>query len=155
MGRNYVVEILVDRLGPGSAPVYESDPDEEWYYLDGDGRTWKTFSGKRCHAPEFELAGPTQQSVVRQVERAIATICLLQEHGGTVVLAIRSFHQVQGPEMAAWELTGSLIITKKSPRELGVVGSERMDGLPAHMVVDDFTMRHLDYMEDVEEVHET
>lgn len=155
MGRPYYVEILIDRLGPGSAAVYESDPDEEWYYLDGDGRTWKTFSGKRCHAPEFELAGPMQQSVVRQVERAIATICLLQEHGGTAVLAVRSFHRVQGPEMAAWELTGSLIITKKSPRELGVVGSERMEGLPAHMVVDDFTMRHLDYMEEVEEVHES
>jgi hypothetical protein len=154
MGRNYVVEVLVDRLGPGSAAVYDSDPDEEWYYLDADGRTWKTFSGKRCHAPEFELAGPTQQSVVRQVERAIATICLLQEHGGTAVLAVRSFHCVSGPELSAWELTGSLIITKKSPRELGTIGSERMEGLPAHMVVDDFTMRHLDYMEEVEEVHD-
>ena len=150
----YKVEILVDRLDPGDLPVYTSDPTEEWYFLDEDGRTWKTFQGRQCHAPEFELAGKNALECTRQIERAIATICLLQEHGGTAIMAVRSFHAVQGPEMTVWSLVGSLIITQKAADELGVVGSERLPGMPAKLEIDEFTIPLLDNAEMVEEVHD-
>lgn len=157
MGTQYFVDILYDQLGPGAAPVYESDPDEEWYFLDADGKTWKTFpAAKKCYAPEFELAGATKASVVRQVQRAIATICMLQEHGGTAILAVRNIlEQRSGTNGAFYSLVGSLIITKKTLREIKTSIGRVPNAIPPHIVIDDFTMQHLDYMDTVEDVHES
>ncbi len=150
----YAVEIVVDRLSPGSMPVYTSEPDEEWYYLDSDGKTWKTHQGKQCHAPEFEIAGMSQRECAREIERALATICLLQEHGGTAIMAVRNFMAVQGPERTVWSLAGSLIMTEKSIDGLTARGSPNLPELAGSLVVDELTLRHLDNEEAVEQVHD-
>lgn len=156
MVRKYHVDILVDNLAPSSAPVYRADGDEEWYFLDSDGRTWRTCEGSKVRPPEFEMVHGSKNALMRQVHRALASICMLQEHGGTAIIAVRSCRQAPGVGGGAslpWVLTGSLIMTSKPVTELAASMAGGLEGVPPHIVIDDKTMEYLDYMDMVEEVH--
>lgn len=155
MGRLFIVDILADQLRAGDIPSYETgDIDEDWFFLDEDGHTWKTSSGRRCYAPEFEFAGPTKQSVIRHFERTIATICMLQEHGGTAILAWRNFMWVKGVSGDVWSLTGSLIMTPRSRGELNIEHRPPGDDFPTRLEIDDSTIERLNNLDLVEEVHD-
>jgi hypothetical protein len=159
MSRKYLVDVLAFRVRDGELPAYRPSGDEEWYYVDDDGHTWKTTAGKNVVLPEIEIAGFTAESVTRMITRAIATIANLQEHGGTVLIFARSFHQVVG-EKAVWTFVGSVVMTARKGQTVrdAVDLFDRkpvsVEGMSASMEIDDFTLEHLDYLDTVEDVHD-
>lgn len=161
MGRQYLVDVLAFKVQDGEMPAYRPVGDEEWYYVDADGRTWKTatLASKSVALPEIEIAGFTAESVTRMITRAVATIANLQEHGGTAIIFAREFSRIFSSKHL-WTFVGSVVMTAKKgqPVKDAVELFDRepvlVNGMKATLEIDDLTVQHLDYLDTVDEVHD-
>lgn len=161
MGRHYLVDVLAFKVQDGEFPAYKPVGDEEWYYVDEDGHTWKTATAasKSVALPEIEIAGWTLDSVTRIITRAVATIANLQEHGGTVIIFSRNLSRVFSSN-TIWSFTGSIVMTAKKGQSVkdAVDLFDRdpclVEGMRTTLEIDDFTVQHLDYLDTVEDVHD-
>lgn len=81
---------------------------------------------------------------------------MLQEHGGTAILAWRNFMWIKGSLGDVWTLNGSLIMTPRSRDELNLSIEHRPPGddFPTRFEIDDSTIERLNNLDLVEEVHD-
>lgn len=157
----FTIEVLSYRVRDGEYAVYRPVGDEEWYYLEADGKTWKT-ADKKTVLPELEIAAPSAIGINRFLIRALATIANLQEHGGTAIVFVRSYRRENFGigNQDTWSITGSVVMTAKTgePVREAVKLFDRqivaVECVPTHLKIDEFTIQHLDYIEQVEEVHD-
>lgn len=154
----FTVEVLSYTVREGEYAVYRPLGDEEWYYLEADGRTWKT-ADRTTELPEMEIAAPTVVGVNRILTRAFAIIANLQEHGGTAIVFVRSLKLEKLETGDVWSFVGCVVMTAKTgePVREAVKLFDRtiisVEGIPAHLEIDELTVQHLDYLDQVEEVH--